>query len=130
MESTQKQTPGEKNGTDEDTAEIAVIKETDYSPHGMLLTGHRRQGIAAIDTAELPAEVSARENERSPNQATLATHGRPGNGMHRMNTGLDTLDTLKLPGMLPGIAGTRTAIDMPVLPMPASQKGALSRGKV
>ena len=37
MESTQKQTPGEKNGTDaddEDTAKIAVIKETDYSRMG------------------------------------------------------------------------------------------------
>jgi beta-N-acetylhexosaminidase len=184
MESTQKQTPGEKNGTDaddEDTAEIAVIKvpgestnvgvaatekkpiestdtvsvdsyresyasegiegidmaklpsevpdkETDYFPHGMLLTRHRRQGIAAIDTAELPAEVSARE--RSPNQVTLATHGRPGNGVYRMNTQLDTLDTLKIPGMLPGISGTRTAIDMPAIPMQASQKRALSRGKV
>jgi beta-N-acetylhexosaminidase len=32
--------------------------------------------------------------------------------------------------MLPGISGTRTAIDMPAMPMQASQKRALSRGKV
>src|SRR5258706_8059348 len=187
MKSIQKQTPGERNGTDaddEDTAKIAAVmvpgkstkmgvagtekkpieskdtvsvdsyreryasegiegidtakspsevpdKKTDYSPYRrMLLTRHRRHGIAAIDTAELLAEVSARENERSQNQVTLATHGRPGNGMHRMNSGLDTLDTLKLPSMLPGISGTRTAIEMPALPMPASQKRVLSRGKV
>ena len=116
-----------------DTAKLpseVPVRETDYSPPGMLLTRHRRQGIAAIDTTELPAGMPARENGRSQNQVALARHSGPGNKIRLIGTGPEAIDTLKLPGMLPGISGTRSAVDTPVEAGQPVQKGVLSRGKV
>lgn len=47
-----------------------------------------------------------------------------------MNSPLDRVDAFKLPGLLPGISGTRSALEWPDQAFQPPQKNVLSRGKV
>jgi beta-N-acetylhexosaminidase len=90
----------------------------------------RMKRIAAMKIARPQTEMSARGDERSKNQVAQARHGRTEIKIRLMGTRSEAMDTLKLPTMLPGISGTRTAVDIPVGAVKPTQKILLSRGKV
>ena len=93
------------------------------------MAARSRQGIAAMNIARPQAKMSAQDTKDPPDQMAQVRTGRNGNKIHLIGTGPEAIDTLKLPNMLPGISGTRSAVDIPAGTGKPAQKSVLSRGK-
>jgi beta-N-acetylhexosaminidase len=115
-----------------DTSELpaeAPGPEPAHSQNEPLMAIRSRQGIAAMNIARPQAKMFAQDTKDLPDQMGPVRNGRSGNRIHLIGTGLEAIDTLKLPNMLPGISGTRSAVDIPVGPGKLVQKSVLTGGK-
>ncbi len=108
MESAQNQFPGTRYGTgeDDDTAKHVIVKVPANFTH---------MGIAAIGKEPVESKSPAQMN---------------GNAEKKAISSVEAIDTLKLPDMLPGISGTRTAVVLPAAAGQSYQKKGMSRSKV
>ncbi|HEX6482563.1 MAG TPA: glycoside hydrolase family 3 N-terminal domain-containing protein [Ktedonobacteraceae bacterium] len=109
-------------------AEASGLKPGHYQ-NERLMAPRSRQGMAAMNIARPHAFLPAREKKDPPNQIGLVRNGGNGNKIHPVGSGLEAIDTLILPTMLPGMSGTRSAVDIPVVTGKPAYKSVLSRGK-
>ena len=115
-----------------DTAKLPVQApgvEPGNSQNEPLTAACGSQGFAAMNIARPKAFLPAREKKDPPNQIAQIRNGRSGDKMHLIRTEFEAIDTLKLPNMLPGISGTRSAVDRPTGIGRLAPKSVLSRGK-
>ena len=116
-----------------DTAKLpaeAPGLEPGNSHHEPLTAARSSQGFAARNIARPHAFLPAREKNDPPNQMTHIRNSKSEDKTHLIRTELEAIDTFKLPTMLPGISGTRSAVDRPIGTERPAQKSVLSRGKV
>ena len=115
-----------------DTAKLPVQApgmERGNSQNEPLTAARSSQGFAAMNIVRPRAFLPAREKKDPPNQMAQIRNGRSGDKIHLIRTEFEAIDTLKLPNMLPGISGTRSAVDRPTGIGRLIQKSVLSRGK-